>query len=292
MKECFMADPEDHMTKYPLRGLGVTLLVIFVTLVSGCSEKVTEKERQAVRLRMSSTSSLDNTGLFEALNPPFEEKYGAKVDVVVVGTGKALELAQNGDVDLTFVHSKEEEIKFVEAGYGVNRREVMANYFMIAGPTSDPAGIKTAKTAVEAFQKIAEAKISFVSRGDDSGTHIREKAIWKETGIIPSGDWYLESGQGMGATLIMADEKQAYTLVDRGTYLKYLDKIEIRGVFEAESEALYNPYGIIAVNPARHPHANYILAMAYIAWVTSPEGQKIIGNFKDKTGQVPFTPLF
>ncbi|MBU1486534.1 substrate-binding domain-containing protein [bacterium] len=268
------------------------VLVAFIG--QGCfraEEEKEVKEEKITRLRMSSTTSTDNTGLFEALNPPFEEKYGAKVDVIAVGTGKALKLAQNGDVDLTFVHSKEREIKFVEEGFGVNRREVMANYFMIAGPASDPAGLKEAKTAVEAFQRIAKAKAFFISRGDDSGTHIREKAIWQEAGIIPQEDWHLETGQGMGATLTIADEKQAYTLVDRGTYLKYLDKIEIRGVFEKESPTLYNPYGIIAVNPAEQPHSNYTLAMAYIAWVTSPEGQRIIADFKDKTGKTLFTPL-
>ncbi|MDI6792778.1 MAG: substrate-binding domain-containing protein [bacterium] len=273
------------------RNLAIILLVIFVTLgiTDTCAEE--PAKGKVVRLRMSSTTSTDNTGLFEALNPPFEEKYGVKVDVIAVGTGKALKLAQNGDVDLTFVHSEKEELKFVKEGYGVNRREVMANYFMIAGPGSDPAGVKEAKTAVEAFQKIAEAKVPFISRGDDSGTHIRERAIWRKAGILLSGKWYLESGQGMGATLIMADEKEAYTLVDRGTYLEYRDKIELQAVFEKESQALYNPYGIIAVNPAGHPHSKYILAMAYIAWVTSPEGQKIIANFRDRTGKALFAPL-
>lgn len=266
----------------PILLLVVGALIAFVG--SGCFKKVT-------RLRISSTTSTANTGLFEVLNPPFEEKYGVKVDVIAVGTGKALKLAQSGDVALTFVHCRKREIKFVEEGFGVNRREVMANYFMIAGPISDPAGIKEAKTAVEAFQKIAEGKVPFISRGDDSGTHAREKEIWQEANIIPEGDWYLETGQGMGATLTIADEKQAYTLVDQGTYLKYLDKIEIRGVFEKESPALYNPYGIIAVNPAKHPHSNYTLAMAYIAWVTSPQGQKIIAGFKDRTGKTLFTPL-
>ncbi|MBU0567599.1 substrate-binding domain-containing protein [bacterium] len=267
------------------RLLAVGVLVAFVGL--GCFKA----EEKVVRLRMSSTTSTDNTGLFEALNPPFEKKYGVKVDVIAVGTGKALRLAQNGDVDITFVHAREREIKFVEEGFGVNRREVMANYFMIAGPVSDPVKVKEAKTAVEAFQRIAKAKAFFISRGDDSGTHTKEKSIWQEAGIAPKGDWYLETGQGMGATLTIADEKQAYTLIDRGTYLKYLDKIEIRGVFEKQSPALYNPYGIIAVNPARHPHSKYTLALGYIAWVTSPEGQKIIANFKDKTGKALFTPL-
>lgn len=225
------------------------------------------------------------------LNPPFEEEYGIKVDVIAVGTGKALKLAQNGDVDIAFVHDREEEIRFVEEGFGVNRQEVMANYFMIAGPVSDPAEVKTAKGAVEAFQKIARAKAPFISRGDNSGTHIREKTIWQEANIIPEGNWYFETGQGMGATLTIADEKHAYTLVDRGTYLKYLDKVELQAVFERESPALYNPYGIIAVNPARHPHSKYTLAMAYIAWVTSPKGQKIIADFKDRTGKTLFTPL-
>lgn len=245
----------------------------------------------AERLRLSTTTSTDNTGLLAHILPPFEKKHNVKVDVIAVGTGKALKLAENGDVDVTMVHAPKAEFKFVKAGFGVNRRSLMANYFMIAGPSEDSAGVNKASTAEQAFQMIAKDKVPFVSRGDNSGTHMKELEIWKKAGIKPEGTWYIEAGSGMGAVLSMADEKKGYTLTDRGTYLKYLDKIQIRGIFERNSETLYNPYAVIAVNPARHPKVKYELAMALIAWLTSPDGQAMIGGFKDKTGKVLFTPL-
>ncbi len=243
------------------------------------------------RLRLSTTTSTDNTGLLAYILPPFEKKHNVKVDVIAVGTGKALKLAENGDVDVTMVHAPAAEMKFMKAGFGVNRRILMANYFMIAGPSEDPAGVRSATKAEEAFRKIAEAKTVFISRGDNSGTHIKEQEIWRKVGIQPSGPWYIEAGAGMGAVLAMADEKKGYTLTDRGTYLKYIDKIQIRGVFEKNSQTLYNPYSIIGINPALHPKVKYELAMALITWLTSPKGQAMIGNFKDKTGKVLFTPL-
>ena len=247
----------------------------------------------ADRLKLSSTTSTDNTGLLAYLLLTFEAQTGLKVDVIAVGTGKALKLAENGDVDVTLVHAPASEIKFVEDGHGVNRREVMANYFIIVGPQSDPAGVKSAGSAEEAFKKIAGSGSAFVSRGDDSGTHTKERNIWKSVlGSVPEGkSWYLESGKGMGETLTIADEKLGYTLSDSGSYLKYSDKVDLKMLFVRPSDSLYNPYGIMAVNPQRHSHVDYDGAMKLITFMTSPEGQKLIGEFTDKFGNKFFVPL-
>jgi tungstate transport system substrate-binding protein len=245
------------------------------------------------RLKLSTTTSTDNSGLLYVLLPPFEKMFNVKVDVVPVGTGKALKLAENGDVDVTMVHARSLEDKFVAEGYGVNRRDLMYNDFVIIGPVSDPAGIKKAKTAAEALKLIAGKRAVFVSRADRSGTNVKELKIWKEAGINPSGSWYLEAGKGMGAVLTMSDEKSAYTMTDRATYLSFIGgkKISLPVLFEGDP-ILFNPYGIMAVNPARYPHANYVKAMALIGWVTSQEGQKIIKEFgKENFGRPLFIPV-
>ena len=239
------------------------------------------------RLRMASATSTENSGLFDVLLPPFETMFNIKVNVNAVGTGEALKLGENGDVDIVFVHAREAEDKFINDGFGVNRQDVMYNDFVIVGPVDDPAGIK-GDTAPESLKKIAAKNWFFVSRGDDSGTHKKGKELWKLAGIKPIGKWYLETGQGMGATLQTADEKKAYCLVDRGTYIAYEKEIDLVILCEGD-ENLFNPYSIIAVNPERHPHVNYIYSMALIGWVTSPEGQKIIGEFK-KGGKALFHP--
>lgn len=243
------------------------------------------------RLRMSTTTSTDNSGLLEALLPPFESMFDVTVDVIAVGTGKALTLGKNGDVDIVFVHARQAEDEFINDGFGVNRRDVMYNDFIIMGPQDDPAQIKGLQNAAEAFKKIAQAKAPFISRGDDSGTHKKEKKIWEQAGIVPKGPWYQEVGQGMGAVLQIANEKQAYTLADRGTSLAFNRKISLKVLGEGDS-ALYNPYGIIATNPEKYPHVNYIKAMALIGWITSQQGQKIIRDFgKERYGQPLFCPL-
>lgn len=242
---------------------------------------------EQIRIRMATTTSTENSGLLNELLPPFEKMFSVKVDVIAVGTGKALKLGENGDVDVVFVHARKAEDNFVEEGFGVNRRDVMYNDFVIVGPEDDPAFIR-GNDGVEALTKIFYNKSFFVSRGDESGTHKKEKELWKIKDIEPEGKWYLETGQGMGATLQLADEKQAYTLIDRGTYIAYKDKVNLVILCEGDKR-LFNPYGIIAVNPKRHPHTNYIHAMALIGWVTSPEGQEIIGDFK-KGGKVLFHP--
>ncbi|UCD85849.1 MAG: substrate-binding domain-containing protein [Deltaproteobacteria bacterium] len=239
------------------------------------------------RLKMATTTSTENSGLLYVLLPPFEKEFNVKVDVIAVGTGKALKLGENGDVDVVFVHARAAEDEFINEGFGVNRRDVMYNDFIIVGPKDDPAGIK-GNSASESLKKIAEGKQYFISRGDESGTHKKEKELWKLTRIEPQGKWYLEAGQGMGATLQIADEKKAYCLVDRGTYIAYEKKVDLVILCEGD-KILFNPYGIMAVNPKRHPHMNYTYAMALIGWVTSPQGQKIIGEFK-KEGKVLFHP--
>jgi tungstate transport system substrate-binding protein len=243
-----------------------------------------------VNLKLATTTSTENSGLLGVLLPPFEEKYDIKVDVIAVGTGAAIELGENGDVDIILVHARAAEDQFVEEGYGVNRRDVMHNDFIILGPAEDPAGIKGEKSASSALMKIAntEAVTYFVSRGDDSGTHKKELSLWDSANIVPEGDWYLEIGQGMGAALQVADERQGYVLSDRGTYLSYKDKIDLEILSEGDP-LLFNPYGVIAVNPATHSHVKYMEAMQLIAWMTSIEGQEIIGNYK-VDGEVLFYP--
>jgi tungstate transport system substrate-binding protein len=243
------------------------------------------------RMKMSTTTSTDNSGLLEALIPPFEKMFDIKVDIIAVGTGKALKLGENGDVDIVFVHARGAEDKFVDAGFGVNRRDVMYNDFVIIGPENDPAGIKGMKDAALALKKIAEAKAPFISRGDDSGTHKKEKKIWEKVGISTKGQWYQEVGQGMGAVLKIADEKKAYTMADRGTFLSFSEKISLPVLCEGDP-VLYNPYGIIAVNPAKHAHVNYVNAMALIGWITSIKGQEIIRELgKEKFNQPLFKPM-
>lgn len=240
-------------------------------------------------LRLATTTSTENSGLLAVLVPPFEKRFGIDVDVVAVGTGKALKLGRNGDVDIVLVHAREAEDTFVESGFGVNRRDVMYNDFIIIGPASDPAGIKGATDAAWALAKLVAARATFVSRGDDSGTHKKELSLWKAAGVKPWAGAYLETGQGMGQTLYIADEKRGYCLVDRGTYLAYSGKIDLKVLVEGDKR-LYNPYGIIAVNPARHGHAKYLAAMVFIGWVTSVEGQQIIDRFR-RNGKRLFHPM-
>jgi tungstate transport system substrate-binding protein len=243
-----------------------------------------------VNIKLATTTSTENSGLLDVLLPPFEQKYNIKVEVISVGTGAAIQLGKNGDVDAVLVHAREAEDEFVKEGYGVNRRDVMYNDFIILGPLDDPAGIVDEEDADLALAKIANAENSvyFISRGDESGTHMKELSLWKSANIVPEGDWYLEIGQGMEAALLVANESQGYVLADRGTYLATKDKIELVILAEGDPR-LFNPYGIIAVNPAVYPHVHYMEAMQLIAWVTSVAGQRIIGDF-EVHGEVLFFP--
>lgn len=239
-------------------------------------------------LRMSTTTSTENSGLLQVLNPVFTKRYNVHLNVIAVGTGKALRLAENGDVDVVLVHAPSAELKFVKDGYGIDRQAVMHNDFVLIGPKSNPAAIKINQSIASALQQIAQAQASFISRDDDSGTHKKERALWRQAKITTAKPWYLEVGQGMGAVINIADEKQVYTLTDRGTYLAFKDKIDLIIVNEGDN-ALFNPYHIIAVNPALHKHVQYELAKKYIAFITSTKGQALIGAYK-KHGEQLFYP--
>ncbi|KPJ61513.1 MAG: tungsten ABC transporter substrate-binding protein [Latescibacteria bacterium DG_63] len=238
-----------------------------------------DQEAPKATIRLATTTSTDNTGLLELLLPPFTKQHGIGVEVIAVGTGKALKLGELGDVDLVLVHDRASEEKFLASGFGVNPRDVMHNDFVIVGPSADPAGIGGMKDAAGAVKKIAQSKSLFVSRGDESGTHSKEKQLWKAAGVNAEGKWYLSAGQAMGAVLMIATEKQAYTLTDRGTYLAFKEKVDLHVLVQGDPR-LYNPYRIIAVNPAEHPHVKYVEAITFIAYITSLEGQKIIAGFR------------
>jgi tungstate transport system substrate-binding protein len=240
---------------------------------------------------VQSTTSTQNSGLFDHILPKFTEKTGIEVRVVAVGTGQALKNAKNGDGDVVLVHSKPDEESFVAEGWGVKRQDVMYNDFVVVGPTSDPAGIAGLSDAKEALRKIAEKEAPFASRGDNSGTHKAELRLWEETGIDPtqaSGDWYLETGSGMGATLNTAVGKHAYTLTDRGTWLSFANKSDFKILVEGDPE-LFNQYGVILVNPEKHPRVKAEKGQAFIDWLVSSEGQRAIASYKID-GQQLFFP--
>jgi tungstate transport system substrate-binding protein len=246
----------------------------------------------ATRIKCASTTSTQNSGLFDYLLPLFEKKTGIKVDVVAVGTGAAIEIGKRGDADVVLVHAKNQELKAVEEGWLVNRHDFMYNDFVIIGPPDDPANLKGLKSATEAFKKIAEGQTPFVSRGDKSGTHTKELAIWKQAGLDPKGQkWYMEVGQGMEKTQRVANEKRAYTLTDRGTWLatRGKDKLEMAVVLSGDP-VMFNQYGVMAVNPAKHPNVKNKEATGFINWLISPEGQAAIGDFKDQHGNRLFVP--
>ena len=282
----------------------VLTVLLVLSLLSVDTLKATENT-----LVMATTTSTENTGLLAYLNPSFEKETGIKVKVIAQGTGAAIKTAMEGDADLVLVHAKSKEDKFVKDGYGIERFSLMHNDFVIIGPKDDKAEISKTKNVVEALKKIVETKSVFVSRGDDSGTHTKEQNLWKATGlelkskttiltkkgkkreitfVKPVGDWYYSIGQGMGNTINFAFEKNGYALTDRGTYLAYKDKVDLVIVSEGD-EKLFNPYGIIAVNPAKHKHANIQAANKYIKWIRSTKIQKMIADFKIK-GEQLFIP--
>lgn len=247
------------------------------------------------RLILATTTSTQDSGLLEYLLPDFEKEFNTKVDVIAVGTGQALQLGKDGNADVLLVHARAQEDAFMKDGHGTRREDVMYNDFIILGPEADPAGIKGMPTALEAFKKLAEAgaagKAIFISRGDKSGTHVKELGIWQAAGLTPEGDWYVSAGQGMGEVLTMADEQQAYTLSDRATYLaRTLTGLSSKVVVEKDT-SLLNPYGVITVNTAKGPQINSDLAIQFTDWLISLPVQEKIAEFgKAEFGQSLFEP--
>jgi tungstate transport system substrate-binding protein len=241
-------------------------------------------------ITLATTTSVQDTGLLDALIPRFREETGIEVKVVAVGTGQALQLGRRGDADVLIVHDPKSEKEFVRDGHGESRRQFMHNYFVIVGPRNDPAAVRGAKSAVGAFQLIAAKHAMFVSRGDESGTHLREKLIWGEAELIPEGAWYVQGGAGMGAVLRMADEKRGYTLSDRGTFLALRDKIDLTIVHEGDP-LLLNPYSVIVVHPDKHSADAHARARRLAEYLAEPATQKFIGQFGvDRFGEPLFVP--
>lgn len=254
----------------------------------------------SAKLILATTTSTADSGLLDAILPDFQQKFNAKVDVVAVGTGQALEIGSKGDADVVLVHSRKAEDKFVADGFAKERFDVMFNDFIIVGPSEDPAGVTGMALAKEAFAAIADAGQPFASRGDNSGTHNKEMAIWASIPITPTGEmgWYNSLGQGMGDTLVFANEAGAYTLTDRGTYLSMRDKLPNLTILvggenlaENQDKVLLNPYGVLAVNPELHPNVNAALAASFVEWITSVETQQLIADYGvERFGQPLFYP--
>jgi tungstate transport system substrate-binding protein len=256
---------------------------LVLALLPGCGGPV-----ETPRIRLATTTSTDDSGLLDHLLLPFERRESVKVVRIAVGSGQALALARRGDADILLVHARAREDAFVAEGWGVERRDVMWNDFVIAGPAADPAGIRDAADAGDALRRIAAARAPFVSRGDDSGTHTRERHLWKAAGLTPDWPDYKEAGQGMGNCLTVADQTRSYVLTDRGTYLAFGERLDLEVLVQGDP-ALRNPYGAILVNPERHPHVNADGARKLLDYLTSSEGQARIASFR-VGGKVLFHP--
>lgn len=270
------------------------LLAMAVLMLSGCSNLTAPNNPPVQPVRpdiiLATTTSTQDSGLLEFLNPIFQENTGYIVKTIAVGTGKALQMAEEGNADVLVVHAPVAEKELMEAGFGSERFLLMHNDFVIAGPASDPANVKGLKSISEALSRIYSSEANFVSRGDDSGTQKKELSLWVSANINPEGEWYLESGQGMGATLRIASEKSAYTLVDRGTYLALNENLELNVLVEGHP-SLLNVYHVIIVNPERWSNVNYEGAKAYANFLMSEDVQKLIGEFGiDRFGQPLFFP--
>ena len=262
--------------------------------IAGCSDTDDGGDAEITdqTLTLTTTTSTYDTGLVDELNLAFEERFGADVAAVNEGTGAALETGRRGDADVVMVHARSLEDEFIREGYGVNRRDLMYNDFVVVGPDDDPAGIDGLDEVTEAFRAIAESESVFVSRGDSSGTHTKELELWDAAGLDPGGEWYREAGSGMGQVLVQADQSSGYTLADRATYRSMRSQlslgIRVEGPIEDGTELLANPYGIVAVNPAVHDTVEYDLALAYIGFLTSRAGQDVIESYTVEGEQLFF----
>jgi len=275
------------MTRMIIQRILTAAFAIAATIAPATAAEKTKKPF----ITVASTTSTEASGLFRHLLPKFTARTGIEVRVIAVGTGQAIRLARNGDADVLFVHHRPSEEKFVADGYGLKRHDVMYNDFVVVGPKADPAGIRGSKDAAAALKRIAEKAAVFASRGDDSGTHKRERALWKVAGVdvkAASGGWYRELGSGMGATLNTAAGLGAYALSDRGTWISFANKAELEILVEGDKR-LFNPYGVIVVNPKKFPHVKAELGKKFAAWLTAREGQKAIADYKLR-GQQLFYP--
>lgn len=279
----------DRRSRLVIRRAGsvfAALTLLVLTLASGCSGGATSAVARQ-RLVLATTTSTQDSGLLDALVPAFEAAHPAySVEVIAVGTGEALRLGQQKDADVLLVHAPQEEAAFVAAGYGAERRDVCYNQFIIVGPSDDPAGVKRAVNAAQAVARIAERQALFVSRGDDSGTHKKERALWAAAGIEPAGAWYLVTGQGMGETLKVASEKQAYALADEATFVTMRDALDLVALFDRGAD-LRNQYGVVVVAGAPNERG----ARDFAEWICSNEGQALIGRFgAERSGSPLFVP--
>jgi tungstate transport system substrate-binding protein len=265
-----------------VKGKALLILSLMLMLVvSACSATpvVGKSQLKDESITLATTTSVNDSGLLEYLNPILREDTGINMDIVSQGTGQAIQTAVDGNADVLFVHAKASEEKFIADGFGLERIELMYNYFVIAGPKDDVAGIKGSNlTASDALKKVSEKGAKFVSRGDDSGTHKKELALWKAVAIEPKGDWYVSAGKGMGAVLTMADEMQAYTLTDKATFLSMKDDLDLEIVLEQQPD-LKNQYTLIEVNPAKHPSTNTEAVKAFIEWITSDKVLKLLDEY-------------
>ena len=261
-----------------------TLSIIFIISIAQTCMAETKNNI----IRVATTTSTANSGLMKILAPDFESKHPYKLEISVSGSGNALRRARTGKVDLTITHSPKTEEKMIKDGYGIERHLLMKNEFILVGPLNDPAGISKSKNIITALQSIAQQQAPFISRGDDSGTHKKELYIWKMANIEPYGNWYIETGSGMGEALKEADKNQSYILTDNGTWLALRKKLNLKAIVTGD-EQLSNPYSIIIVNPVKYPQVNHKGAKAFIDWILSPAGQQIIRDFKIDGMQL-FTP--
>ncbi len=276
----------------------IVTLVLLSFIILGCTDSQPEKQADKTKptiekpvvkttIKLATTTSCDNSGLLKHILPDFTAETGIEVDVIAVGTGKALQHGRDGDVDVVLVHAPTSELQYIKDGWATARYYVCQNEFVIIGSESDAAGLKEAKTAAEAVRKIMDSESTFISRGDNSGTHKREKSVWEAADIEPSGDWYQSAGQGMGAVLTMANEQQAYTLTDTGTYYSMIDKLNLPILLRGD-KVLDNVYSVLSLNPEKHPDLKHTDAKEFIKWLTSKKTLEKIGTF-EVNGHVLFT---